>query len=157
MSSIPHSQTQSWWNRLESHHSSKKSVAHMPILSFFISGRVTIIASSLEIKNWILHFSSLGLKARNSVSGEPDTDCTFFTPSGFIPAGAAKLASVFLSLKGFILVFFFFVCVPIFRYFYKMLFAVRYFYLLNKFWKIALQFKTSLGITSNIWFMWLLK
>lgn len=79
----------------------------MPKLPFLSSGRIMIIASSLEIKNWILHFSSLGLKARNSVSGESDTGCVFLTPSGFIPAGVAQHPSVFLSLRGFIPIFYF--------------------------------------------------
>lgn len=67
-----------------------------------------ITVSSLEIKNWILHFSSLGLKARNSVSGKPDTDCVFLTLSGFIPAGMAQHPRFFLSLRDFLPIFDFF-------------------------------------------------
>lgn len=67
-----------------------------------------IIVSSLMIKNWMLRFSSLGLKKQNSVSGEPDTDCAFLTPSGFIPIGVTQHPSVFLSLRDLISTFYFF-------------------------------------------------
>lgn len=76
-----------------------------------------IIASSLEIKNWVLHFSSLTLKARSSECGFPDTDCVFLTPFGFIPAGVAQYPGIFLSFRDFVCILGFFLWrVPSFCY-----------------------------------------